>query len=239
VAEIEEIIEGFGAAAGRAQVAGFDAVQVHAAHAYLISQFLSPHTNRRTDGWGGSPEARFRFLKQLYRDMRRHVGPDYPIHIKLGVADGFAGGLEFTEGKAIAAHCVDLGFDMVEVSQGLRGGSYAEAEFRTGIPDKTPEAYFRGWTRTIRRQTRAPVVLVGGLRSIDVIRDALDEGDADLAALCRPLIREPGLINRWGRGDDRPSRCVSCNQCYEVLFKGLPLHCVVEARGAKNEARCG
>ena len=150
-AEIEEIIEAFGTAAARARAAGFDAVQVHAAHAYLVSQFLSPHTNRRTDAWGGSPEARFRFLEKIYLAMRQRVGPDYPIHVKLGVEDGFPGGLTFAEGKTIAKRCVDLGFNAVEVSQGLRGRSYAQAEFRTGVPARTPEAYFRRWANEIRR----------------------------------------------------------------------------------------
>jgi len=230
--EIVEIVNAFGAAAGRAQRAGFDGVQLHGAHAYLVSQFLSPHTNRRSDGWGGSAEARFRLVEKIYTAMRRRVGPDYPIHIKLGVADGFEGGLAFEEGKAAAQRCVDLGFASVEVSQGLRGKYYRQTEFRTGVPARTPEAYFRRWARSIRELTGAAVVMVGGLRSIEVVREVLEGGETDLVALCRPLIREPDLIARWRSGDRRPSRCVSCNRCFEILFKGLPLRCVAQAARA-------
>jgi 2,4-dienoyl-CoA reductase-like NADH-dependent reductase (Old Yellow Enzyme family) len=235
--EICEIVAAFGEAAGRARAAGFDGVQVHGAHAYLVSQFLSPHTNRRRDGWGGSPEARFRLIAEIYAAMRRRVGSDYPIHVKLGVEDGFGGGLTFSEGRDAARRCAELGFDAVEVSQGLRGHHYSETEFRTAVPGRTPEAYFRHWARDIRSHADVPIVSVGGLRSLEVVRDLIDSGDADLAAMCRPLIREPDLIRRWQQGDGRPSRCVSCNRCFEILFKGLPLHCVVEAGRAARGGR--
>jgi 2,4-dienoyl-CoA reductase-like NADH-dependent reductase (Old Yellow Enzyme family) len=229
--EIEAIVESFGAAAGRVREAGCDAVQLHGAHAYLVSQFLSPAANRRNDRWGGSLAARGHFLGAVYRAMRRRVGDDFPVMIKLGVADGIAGGLTFEEGRVLAEICMTLGFDAVEVSQGLRGRSYEETEFRTGIKAPEEEAYFRSWAAEIRKRATVPVIMVGGLRRMAVIREALEAGDADLAALSRPLICEPDLIERWRRGDQAPSRCISCNHCFEALLEGRRLGCVVSGAG--------
>jgi 2,4-dienoyl-CoA reductase-like NADH-dependent reductase (Old Yellow Enzyme family) len=229
--EIEEIVASFGAAAGRVREAGGDAVQLHGAHAYLVSQFLSPASNRRKDRWGGGFEARGRFLSEVYRAKRRRVGADFPLLIKLGVADGFAGGLTFAEGRKIAAHCMALGFDAIEVSQGLRGKPYAETEFRTGVNRPQEEAYFKSWAAEIRRDASVPIIMVGGLRSVAVIREALEAGNADLAALSRPLICEPDLVARWRSGDEAPSRCISCNRCFEALLEGRRLGCVVSGAG--------
>lgn len=229
--EIEEIVASFGAAAGRVRAAGCDAVQLHGAHAYLVSQFLSPASNRRSDRWGGSFEARLRFLSEAYSVMRRRAGVDFPLLIKLGVADGFTGGLTFNEGRKIAAHCMALGFDAIEVSQGLRGKHYTETEFRTGINRPKEEAYFKSWASEIRRDASVPVIMVGGLRRMTVIQQALETGDADMVALSRPLICEPDLVARWRSGDEAPSRCISCNKCFEALLKGRRLGCVVSGTG--------
>lgn len=229
--EIEEIVASFGAAAGRVQDAGCDAVQLHGAHAYLVSQFLSPASNRRTDRWGGSFAARGRFLSEVYKAMRQGVGKDFPLLIKLGVEDGFAGGLTFAEGKTIAENCMHLGFDAVEVSSGLRGQSYKETEFRSGIRRPEEEAYFRSWAAEIRRKASAPIIMVGGLRRVETLNRVLDDGETDLVALSRPLICEPDLIARWRSGDEAPSRCISCNQCFEALLEGRRLGCVVFGAG--------
>ncbi|MFH1154900.1 MAG: hypothetical protein V1793_13895 [Pseudomonadota bacterium] len=130
--EIRQLIRAFGDGACRAKEAGFDAVQIHGAHAYLFSQFLSSFTNRRTDKWGGSLENRSRFLRETCREIRSRVSDDYPIMIKLGVEDGFEGGLTFEEGATVAEHCVEWGIDALEVSQGLRGHCYTQTEFGNG-----------------------------------------------------------------------------------------------------------
>ena len=230
-AEIEEIVASFGTAAERVREAGCDAVQLHGAHAYLVSQFLSPASNRRADRWGGSFEARGRFLAEVYKAMRRRVDEDFPLLIKLGVEDGFVGGLRFAEGRTIAEKCMHLGFDAVEVSSGLRGKSYTETEFRTGISKPEEEAYFRPWAAEIRQRASAPVIMVGGMRRVATLRGILDNGEADLVALSRPLICEPDLIARWRSGNEAPSRCISCNQCFENLLKGRRLGCVVSGAG--------
>jgi 2,4-dienoyl-CoA reductase-like NADH-dependent reductase (Old Yellow Enzyme family) len=224
--EIWEIIGAFGDAAKRAQEAGFDAVQVHAAHAYLLNQFLSPFTNRRDDKWGGPFNNRLRFHSEVYRNMRAKVGEDYPLLIKIGVQDGFPEGLEFSEGRQAAQLLAQWGFDALEISHGLRGRSYKESEFRTNINSIEREAYFRPWCREIKGSVNVPVMMVGGLRSFQLMEEVIRNGDADFISLSRPLIREPHIINEWKRGERRRATCISCNKCLEALRKGESLHCV-------------
>lgn len=171
--EIWEIIRSFGDAAHRAREAGFDAVQLHAAHAYLLSQFLSPFTNRRTDSWGGTLENRLRLHREIYRDIRAKVGGDSPVLVKIGVEDGFPGGLEFHEGKRAALSLAEWGFDALEISSGLRGGSYENSEFRTGIKKLQQEGYFRVWCRQIKKCVKVPVMMVGGLRTFDLMEQVI------------------------------------------------------------------
>ena len=224
--EIWEIIEAFGDAGQRAKTAGFDAVQLHAAHAYLPSQFLSPFTNKRTDRWGGTLENRLRFHCEICHALRRNVGEEFPILIKLGVQDGFPGGLELTEGKKAAYLLTQAGFDAIEVSQGLRGAVYAGTEFRAGINSPDKEAYFRQWSKEVKECVDVPVMLVGGLRSMEVMAGIVENGEADFVSMSRPLIREPELINLWKGGTMRKAACISCNRCGEALRNGEAVHCV-------------
>jgi 2,4-dienoyl-CoA reductase-like NADH-dependent reductase (Old Yellow Enzyme family) len=226
--ELEEIVEAFGDSARRAREAEFDAVQVHGAHVYLLSQFLSPFTNRRQDAWGGTPENRLRFHREVYRNIRRKVGGDYPVLIKLGVQDGFSGGLEFSEGKQAAQLLAQWGFDVLEISQGLRGKTYEETEFKTNINTLDREAYFRPWCKEIKGLVDVPIMMVGGLRTFELMEEIIKSGDADFISLSRPLIREPGIINEWKSGNRLRPACISCNQCLEALRKGDELRCVQE-----------
>lgn len=224
--EIWEIVRSFGDASRRAREADLDAVQLHAAHAYLLSQFLSPFTNRRTDQWGGNLENRLRLHHEIYRDIRVKVGEDYPVLVKIGVEDGFPGGLEFHEGKQGAQYLSQWGFDALEISSGLRGRGYENAEFRLGINQLDREAYFRDWCKEIRRHVSAPVMMVGGLRTFELMEQVIQNQEADFVSLCRPLIREPGIINDWKNRDRHRATCISCNKCFEALLKGEGLHCV-------------
>lgn len=228
--EIGEIAEAFGVAAARAKTAGFDAVQLHAAHAYLPAQFLSPWSNRRQDNWGGSLETRLRFHKTVYEQMRAAVGEDYPVLVKLGVRDGFEGGLGFDEGRNAAQMLAGWGFDALEISSGLRGRKYRETEFKTGISSPAREAYFRDWCRQIKQEVDVPVMMVGGLRSPGLMEEIIDNGEADFIAISRPLIREPHLIRRWKSGDFQTPACISCNKCLEALYQGRALHCAAQKR---------
>jgi 2,4-dienoyl-CoA reductase-like NADH-dependent reductase (Old Yellow Enzyme family) len=224
--EIWEVVRAFGDGAMRAREAGFDAVQVHGAHAYLLSQFLSPYTNRRQDEWGGSLENRLRIHREIYRDIRQKVGENYPVFIKIGVQDGFPGGLGFNEGKLAAKYLAEAGFDALEISQGLRGKSDEDTEFRTKINILDREAYFRDWCRQIKNQVDIPVMMVGGLRTFKLMEEVIQNKEADFISLSRPLIMEPGIINDWKRGDHHRAKCISCNECFESLIKGKTLECV-------------
>ena len=223
--EIWEVVRAFGDGAMRAREAGFDAVQVHGAHAYLLSQFLSPYTNRRQDEWGGSLENRLRIHREIYRDIRQKVGENYPVFIKIGVQDGFPGGLGFNEGKLAAEYLAEAGFDALEISQGLRGKSDEDTEFRTKINILDREAYFRDWCRQIKNQVDIPVMMVGGLRTFKLMEEVIQKKEADFISLSRPLIMEPGIINDWKGGDRHRAKCISCNQCFESLINGETLEC--------------
>lgn len=224
--EIREVVRAFGDASRRAREAGLDAVQVHGAHAYLLSQFLSPFTNRRVDQWGGNLENRLRLHHEIYREIRGKVGEDYPVLMKIGVQDGFTGGLEFEEGRQAAQQLSRWGLDALEISSGLRGMGYENSELRPHIHRLGREAYFRDWCREIRQEVSAPVMMVGGLRTFELMEEVVQCREADLVSLCRPLIKEPGIINEWKNGDRHRARCVSCNKCFDAILKAEGLHCV-------------
>lgn len=232
-AEIGQVVAAFGDAARRCQEAGVDAVQVHAAHAYLLSQFLSPYTNRRQDQWGGSLDNRLRLHAEIFKDIRAKVGPAYPVLIKIGVADALAGGLEAAEGVEAAVRLARLGYDALEVSQGLRGAMFTGAEFRPGIDSLGKEAYFRDWTQRIKARVRVPVMMVGGLRTFRLMEEVVVEGETDFISLSRPLIREPELINIWRLNPDYHPQCISCNGCLLRLRDGKPLGCALKEKEAK------
>jgi 2,4-dienoyl-CoA reductase-like NADH-dependent reductase (Old Yellow Enzyme family) len=228
--EIWDAVRAFGDAALRAREAGFDAVQLHGAHAYLFSQFLSSFTNRRKDEWGGSLENRLRFHREVLADIRKKVGDNFPVFIKLGVQDSFPEGLQFEEGMAAARILAKAGFDGLEISVGLRGKAFEESEFRTGIDDISKEAYLRSICSTIKRQVNVPVAMIGGLRTFELMEEIIRKGEADLISMSRPLVREPGLIKDWKQGDYHRVRCISCNQCVQAMIKGGLLHCPLETK---------
>ncbi|HUW64487.1 MAG TPA: NADH:flavin oxidoreductase [Spirochaetia bacterium] len=232
--EIWQIIGAYGDASRRAREAGFDAVQIHGAHAYLLSQFLSPRTNCRRDKWGGSLDNRLRLHREIYRDVRRKAGEDYPVLIKLGVQDGFPGGLEFDEGKRAAKLLADLGFASLEISQGLRGTRYDGTEFKTHIDCLDKEAYYRIWCREIRRETDIPLMMVGGLRTLSLMQEIIQNKEADFISLCRPLICEPHIVRHWQTDQHKKSKCVSCNKCVDTIYKGKPVQCVQSARNGNR-----
>jgi 2,4-dienoyl-CoA reductase-like NADH-dependent reductase (Old Yellow Enzyme family) len=231
--DIEEIVAAFGDAARRAREYGFDAVQLHAAHGYLINQFLSPLTNRRTDGYGGPLENRCRFLLEVYRSVRAAVGPGFPVFVKLNGSDNLEGGLEI--GDAVrAAHLLDgEKIDAIEVSGGT-SASGAEVPVRTKIDRPSREAYNLALARKIKKSVRCPLIAVGGFRSLEVIEKALLEDGIDYISMARPFIREPRLISRWKEGDLSPARCISCNGCFKPGLKEGGIYCVVEKEEAQR-----
>jgi 2,4-dienoyl-CoA reductase-like NADH-dependent reductase (Old Yellow Enzyme family) len=205
---IREIVAAFGDAAGRAKDAGFDGVQIHAAHGYLINQFNSPAANRRTDRWGGTTARRMRFLEQVATAVRDRVGNDYPVLIKLAMEDPARDGLTLEDGAEIVSHLADWGIDALEVSGGIGGTSV-----RKDILRLEDEGYFLDAARAAREATDLPILLVGGLRSKALMEQILEEGTADFISMSRPLIREPDLPRRFLEGQER-STCISCNRCW-------------------------
>ncbi|MFZ5587721.1 MAG: NADH:flavin oxidoreductase [Thermodesulfobacteriota bacterium] len=210
--EIWDIVEAFAKAAARAKAAGFDAVELHGAHGYLINQFLSPNTNLRADDWGGSLENRARFGLEVYQACRQAVGPRYPLFIKLNSHDHYPGGLELDEAVQVAAWLGAAGIDAIEVS----GGVPAERKAGSARVVKGPEdeGYFLANAKAVKAVVDCPVISVGGWRSRARIEAALDQVDA--VSLSRPFIRQPHLANYWKQGGDQPAACISCNLCFLV-----------------------
>jgi 2,4-dienoyl-CoA reductase-like NADH-dependent reductase (Old Yellow Enzyme family) len=217
--DIEVTVSDFASAAVRAQEAGFDAIQLHGAHGYLMSQFLSPIYNFRTDRWGGSAENRRRFHLEVIRRIRNVVDTDLPLMIKFGVQDDDERGLSLEEGLETAQQMVKTGTDAIEVSAGI---GMAVRVVKKSDPE---QVYFRDRAAAVKRAVTVPVMLVGGIRSLEMAKTIVDSRDADLISMCRPFIREPDLVSRWQRGDKEPARCISCNKCSTVVRKGEPLEC--------------
>jgi len=234
--DIDEIVAAFGNAARRAKEYGFDAVQLHSAHGYLINQFLSPLTNRRTDGYGGSVENRCRFLVEVYRQVRSEVGRDFPVFVKLNGSDNLEGGLDLRD-AVYAAHLLDdEKIDAIEVS----GGTSASGEkvpVRIGINSPEQEGYNLSLAREIKKAVRCPVMTVGGFRSLNVINKALIEDGIDYISMARPFVREPRLIKRWQESNRSPARCISCNGCFKPGLKEGGIYCVVEKREVQSHER--
>jgi 2,4-dienoyl-CoA reductase-like NADH-dependent reductase (Old Yellow Enzyme family) len=234
--DIRDIIAAFGAGARRAKAWGFDAIQLHGAHGFLINQFLSPLTNRRTDDYGGNIENRSRFLLEVYREVRETVGEDYPVLIKLNAADNMDGGLEIDDAIYAAKELARAGIDAIEVSTGTpASGNKTAAREKINTPEK--EAYNLGPARRIKKQVNCPVMVVGGFRSYEVVEKALRDNDISYIAMSRPFIREPGLVNRWLQGDLKPAKCISCNGCFKPGLEEGGIYCVVEKKEQEKAAK--
>jgi 2,4-dienoyl-CoA reductase-like NADH-dependent reductase (Old Yellow Enzyme family) len=227
--EIGEISTAFGKGARRAKAWGFDAVQLHGAHGYLINQFLSPLTNRRTDEYGGTIENRSRFLLEVYQEVRDAVGADYPVLIKLNAADNLDGGLEIDDALFAAKKLSEVGIDAIEVSSGTQAsGNKSPVREKINKPEK--EAYHLELASRMKEVVNCPVMVVGGFRSYEVADKALRDHGMDYIAISRPLIREPGLPNRWIQGDRSPAKCISCNSCFMPGFEEGGIYCVIEKK---------
>ena len=224
--QIQKVIEAFGQAALRARTAGFDGVQVHAAHGFLLSQFLSPFFNKRRDQYGGSIENRARLVLEVYHSVRSRVGDHFPVMIKLNSEDFLEGGLSLDEMVQVAAMLEDAGVDAIELS----GGTLYSGECTPVRQGKvgSEEAYHLDGAKKYKKRIGVPLMLVGGIRSYEVAERLEREGLADYISLSRPLIREPHLINRWKSGDKRKASCQSDNLCFDPAIEGKGIYCVVE-----------
>ncbi|TWH47571.1 NADH:flavin oxidoreductase [Sporomusa sp. KB1] len=224
--EIERIIHNFVEAIIRVKCAGFDGAQLHAAHGYLLSSFLSPYTNKRTDAYGGSIQNRSRIIKDIVSLARKEVG-SFPILIKANCDDHVMGGITKDDFPALAKELALAGVDAIEVSGGmwdcltrseheLGFRSVPLPESRTGIDTVDKQSYYYDYIARVHAEL--PLILVGGNRNVESMERLLQAGKVDFLALSRPLIAEPGLPNRWRDGVGRETTaCVSCNAC--LVFK--------------------
>ncbi len=204
-ADLKKVEGLFAAAAQRACEADLDGVQIHAAHGFFLSRFISPAWNLRTDAFGGSPENRGRLLTRIIRAVKTRT-PSLHVSMKINCSDFMPGGLEPAESLAICRLCAESGLESVEVS----GNGTSVPGIRAGVN----EAYFKNFALLLAEQVDIPVILVGGHRSPDCMESVLNEGKIAFLSMSRPLIREPDLPRRWQSGDRAPAACISCNSCY-------------------------
>lgn len=230
--DIQDIAQAFASAAIRAKKADFDGVQIHAAHGYLLSQFLSPIYNHRADAYGGGIQNRSKPLMAVLKAIREAVGNDYPVLIKMNCGDFIENGLVLEDAIQVGKMLAKGGIDAIELSGGLLTGGKMSPS-RMGIHSQEKEAYFQKEARAFKTEVQVPLILVGGNRSYETAQQLVDNGIADYISLCRPFIREPGLINRWRSGDLTKSACLSDNKCFGPLRAGKGLFCVMDRKERK------
>ncbi len=237
--QIWQVIRSYGEAAVRAKRSGFDGLHIHGANGYLISEFNSPVTNKRNDEWGGEEEKRSRFLLEVYKDVRERAGSDFPVTLKLGVADDVPGGLAIEESVRRATRLENEGLDAIEVSCGIMPKPTSSAQkyvaltssraisdllFHRVFRKRVSESYFLPFARAMKKKLRIPIILVGGLRTTQTIAAIIENGDADFVALARPFIREPDLVRQIRLGKRGLLACTSCNLCLDHEGE-IPLTC--------------
>jgi 2,4-dienoyl-CoA reductase-like NADH-dependent reductase (Old Yellow Enzyme family) len=248
--QIEETIQAFADAAGRTVEAGADAIQLHGAHGYLISEFLSPFFNRRKDKYGGSPEGRFKFIKEIINRIRETVPTEMPIMVKVNANDFTPKEGTTQELAAIyAGWLAQLGISAIEVSCGCY---YNFQTVRGDIPIRELVQSLPGWMRPVARikmhfqkaESRfveaysldaaktikpalgdVPLILVGGMRKLETMEEVVSAGSADLISMSRPFIREPLLVKKFREGKSTEASCISCNMCSAAMFNEIPVRC--------------
>jgi 2,4-dienoyl-CoA reductase-like NADH-dependent reductase (Old Yellow Enzyme family) len=210
-ATVENIVQ-----AGRRLIeAGFDGVQLHAAHSWLISCFLSPATNLRNDEWGGSAEKRANFTRRIYEGIRRIGGKDYPMLVKIGLQDYHPQGKSLDEGINSCQMLEAIGMDAIEISEGL------EAQRGHHIRLEAVSPYYLEECQQARKALKLPLILVGGMRKLADMEQVVKSGTADAVSMCRPFIMDPYLVKKFREGTTDSSGCTSCNGCSGMARRTL------------------
>jgi 2,4-dienoyl-CoA reductase-like NADH-dependent reductase (Old Yellow Enzyme family) len=210
--EVKTTIDEFIQAGRRAKQAGFDGVQLHVAHGYLLNSFISPHTNRRKDEYGGPLLNRARILREILRGLKSLAGSDFPVIAKLNSSDFIPQGLSIGESIEIARLLEADGLDGVEVSGGM--SEAGKGSIWQGLRSQEEEGYFVDSASRFKAALRIPVFGLGGFRSFAVMERAIEEAKVDLISLSRPFIREPDLVKKFRLGQVDKSECISCNKCF-------------------------
>lgn len=203
--DVQDVIEKFVSAAVRAKKAGFDGVQLHGAHGFLLSRFISPLHNHRTDEYGGNTRKRTQIILDIIRGIRERAGNTH-ISIKINNSDYMNGGLTPEECLTICKMLEEAGINSIEVS--------GNAPCVEGIRPQHNEGFFAPFAVALKSTVNIPVILTGGLRTVETMNKLLNENGIEYFSLSRPLIREPDLPKRWKQGNLKPSTCISCNQCF-------------------------
>ncbi|MDR1311413.1 MAG: NADH:flavin oxidoreductase [Burkholderiaceae bacterium] len=209
-AEIQAVVASFASVATRCKEAGADAVQIHGAHGYLLSQFLCPYYNKRTDEYGGDIMGRSRIVLEVYDAIRAAVGKSFPVWIKINCTDLHEQSINADEFLWIGRELDKLGIDAIEVS----GGANIDANSSSVIKNIKAEGYFAQQALQLAENVSASVITVCGFRTLTGATEWLNKGKIEGISLCRPLISEPDLIHRWKNGDTKKARCISCNKCF-------------------------
>jgi len=238
--EIGEILEKFTQGARRAREAGFDGVEIHCAHGYLIHQFLSPLTNKRTDGYGGELPNRTRFARQVILRVRKEVGESYPISVRISGDEFIPGGLTLSEGKIIAQELQKAGASLIHVSAGGTPSSVEEymAQKNSSLPDMSfPEGCFVHLAQGVKESVEVPVIAVGRINEPNLAEEILRLGKADLVSMGRALITDPEMPKKIQKGSwGRIRRCIACMTCAEkILVEQSPLVCTVNPAAGKEK----
>lgn len=213
---IRTVIDAYAQSARRVKEAGFDGVQLHAAHSYLYSQFLSPYFNRRKDAYGGSIENRARIIFETLEAVRKEVGSDYPVLIKMHCTDDWdENGLKVEESLWLAKELEKRGITAIEFSGGNPDPKYPlKRPIRTQILKREKQAYFYEYTKQIAAELSIPVISVGGHRNVDLMEDMLNNSNISYISLSRTLFSEPDLPNKWMEDRAYDPRCTSCAKCW-------------------------
>lgn len=252
--EIKATVDDFAAAIGRAKQADFDGVQLHLAHGYLLSQFLSPYTNRREDRWGGSTGNRYRIIDEIFRKAKAQVG-DFPILAKINAYDGRKGGMRIDEAVRIAQMLENSGCAAIEVSCGVFEDGLLTVRSKE-LPVEAIMAHtfkykrLPGWVKRlskpvlkkvakqpkplvkynlraaqkIKAAMKIPVIVVGGYNHLEDIEHAVENADIDFVSMCRPFIIEPDIVKKFENGTQSGSKCIMCNYCL-IIAEEKPLRC--------------
>jgi 2,4-dienoyl-CoA reductase-like NADH-dependent reductase (Old Yellow Enzyme family) len=223
--EILDIIERFAYAAKVCKESGFSGVQIHGAHGYLVSQFLSPRHNQRDDHWGGSQEKRMNFVKEVYLAIRKEVGDDFPIGIKMNSADFSKEGFSLEDATSVAKSLSELGIDLLEIS----GGTYEKpAMMGAPVKDSTKkrEAYFLEYAQEIKKVVACPLMVTGGFRTLGFMEEALKNDELDLIGLGRPLCIEPFLSKKLLAGEDVTCEVKPLSSGSKIIDSIFPLEII-------------
>lgn len=212
--DIQGVIDDFIQSGRRAKHAGFDGVQLHLAHGYLLSSFISPYTNRRKDDWGGTLRKRLRIVVKIIQGIKGLLGREFPLIIKMNSSDFLPSGLTLEESMEMAKILEEEGIDGIEVSGGM--AEAGKGSVWKGLRSEEEEGYFVDSAARIKACLTIPVFALGGLRTFSVMEKIIEEGKADLISLSRPFIQEPFLVNKFRSGEIARSECISCNRCFNL-----------------------